>query len=49
MALNNDDTNLVVSTAKKHLIVFTDPSLSMKVANQMLRMGSEGGGLAGYI
>lgn len=29
MALNSDNTNLVVSTADKQLLVFTDPSLNL--------------------
>lgn len=28
MALNGDNTNLVVATADKQLLVFTDPSVS---------------------
>lgn len=28
MALNHDDTNLVVSTTDKQLLVFTDPAVS---------------------
>jgi hypothetical protein len=28
LALNNDSTNLVVSTADKQLIIFTDPAVS---------------------
>ncbi|KAJ6815379.1 BEACH domain-containing protein C2-like [Iris pallida] len=46
VALNKDNTNLLVSTADKQLIVFTDPTLSLKVVDQMLRLGWEGGGLA---
>ena len=29
MALNSDNTNLVVSTADKQLLVFTDPSVNL--------------------
>lgn len=29
VALNNDNTNLLVSTADKQLIVFTDPDVSL--------------------
>ncbi|KAJ6801021.1 BEACH domain-containing protein C2-like [Iris pallida] len=46
VALNKDNTNLLVSTADKQLIVFTDPTLSLKVVDQMLQLGWEGGGLA---
>ncbi|ONK64076.1 uncharacterized protein A4U43_C07F21840 [Asparagus officinalis] len=45
VALNKDNTNLLVSTADKQLIVFTDPTLSLKVVDQMLRLGWEGSGL----
>lgn len=45
IALNKDNTNLLVSTADKQLIVFTDPALSLKVVDQMLRLGWEGDGL----
>ncbi|XP_043719982.1 BEACH domain-containing protein C2-like [Telopea speciosissima] len=46
MALNKDNTNLVVSTADKQLIVFTDPALSLKAADQMLKLDWEGDGSA---
>ncbi|GER41457.1 WD-40 repeat family protein / beige-related [Striga asiatica] len=49
MALNKDKTNLLVSTANKQLIVFTDPSLSLKVVDQMLKLGWEGDGLIPFI
>ncbi|KAI0489294.1 hypothetical protein KFK09_029136 [Dendrobium nobile] len=45
ISLNEDNTNLLVSTADKQLIVFTDPALSLKVVDQMLKLGWEGGGL----
>ncbi|XP_062226373.1 BEACH domain-containing protein C2 isoform X2 [Phragmites australis] len=45
IALNKENTNLLVSTADKKLIVFTDPALSLKVVDQMLRLGWEGDGL----
>ncbi|KAG8391704.1 hypothetical protein BUALT_Bualt01G0214900 [Buddleja alternifolia] len=45
IALNKDNTNLLVSTANKQLIIFTDPSLSLKVVDQMLKLGWEGDGL----
>ncbi|TVU14942.1 hypothetical protein EJB05_38439 [Eragrostis curvula] len=45
IALNQENTNLLVSTADKQLIVFTDPALSLKVVDQMLRLGWEGDGL----
>lgn len=45
VALNEDNTNLLVSTADKQLIVFTDPTLSLKVVDHMLRLGWEGSGL----
>lgn len=44
ISLNKDNTNLIVSTADKQLIVFTDPSLSLKVVDQMLKLGWEGSG-----
>ncbi|XP_042065984.1 BEACH domain-containing protein C2-like [Salvia splendens] len=46
IALNQDNTNLLVSTADKQLIIFTDPSLSLKVVDQMLKLGWEGDGLS---
>ncbi|XP_077235133.1 WD-40 repeat family protein / beige-like protein [Tasmannia lanceolata] len=49
VALNKDNTNLLVSTADKQLIVFTDPALSLKVVDQMLRLGWEGDGLSPLI
>uniref|UniRef100_A0A3B6DIS4 DUF4704 domain-containing protein n=2 Tax=Triticinae TaxID=1648030 RepID=A0A3B6DIS4_WHEAT len=45
IALNKENTNLLVSTADKGLMVFTDPALSLKVVDQMLRLGWEGDGL----
>nr|CAB3487887.1 unnamed protein product [Digitaria exilis] len=45
IALNKENTNLLVSTVDKQLIVFTDPALSLKVVDQMLRLGWEGDGL----
>jgi hypothetical protein len=39
IALNPDNSNLVVSTANRQLLVFTDPSLSVKVAEQKQRFG----------
>ncbi|CAL9068126.1 unnamed protein product [Musa banksii] len=45
IGLNKDSTNLLVSTADKQLIVFTDPALSLKVVDHMLRLGWEGDGL----
>ncbi|KAJ4952245.1 hypothetical protein NE237_029077 [Protea cynaroides] len=49
MALTKDNTNLLVSTIDKQLIVFTDPALSLKVVDQMLRLGWEGDGLSPLI
>ncbi|KAK1289926.1 hypothetical protein QJS10_CPB18g01551 [Acorus calamus] len=46
IALNRDNTNLLVSTADKKLTIFTDPNLSLKVVDQMLRLGWEGDGLS---
>ncbi|KAL5727846.1 BEACH domain-containing protein C2 [Ranunculus cassubicifolius] len=46
LALNKDNTNLLVSTADKQLIVFTDPNLSLRVVDQMLKLGWEGDGLS---
>ncbi|PPD78207.1 hypothetical protein GOBAR_DD24853 [Gossypium barbadense] len=48
-ALNEDNTNLLVSTADKQLIIFTDPALSLKVVDQMLKLGWEGEGLSPLI
>ncbi|KAF7825980.1 BEACH domain-containing protein C2 isoform X1 [Senna tora] len=45
LALNKDNTNLLVSTSDKQLIIFTDPALSLKVVDQMLKLGWEGDGL----
>ncbi|KAF8108563.1 hypothetical protein N665_0108s0096 [Sinapis alba] len=41
MALNTDNTNLLVSTEDKQLIIFTNPALSSKVVDQKLKLGSE--------
>ncbi|VVB06449.1 unnamed protein product [Arabis nemorensis] len=41
MALNTDNTNLIVSTEDKQLIIFTNPALSSKVVDQTLKLGSE--------
>lgn len=49
IALNNDNTNLLVSTADKQFIIFTDPALSLKVVDQMLKLGWEGDGLSPLI
>ncbi|KAF9687750.1 hypothetical protein SADUNF_Sadunf02G0125400 [Salix dunnii] len=49
LALNNDRTNLLVSTADKQLIIFTDPALSLEVVDQMLKLGWEGDGLSPLI
>ncbi|KAK7349608.1 hypothetical protein VNO77_07099 [Canavalia gladiata] len=45
VALNKDNTNLLVSTLDKRLVIFTDPALSLKVVDQMLKLGWEGDGL----
>uniref|UniRef100_A0A0D9VJ66 BEACH domain-containing protein n=1 Tax=Leersia perrieri TaxID=77586 RepID=A0A0D9VJ66_9ORYZ len=39
IALHKDNATLLVSTADKQLIVFTDPALSSKIADQMLQEG----------
>ncbi|PIA49816.1 hypothetical protein AQUCO_01300510v1 [Aquilegia coerulea] len=49
LALNRDNTNLLVSTADRQLIVFTDPTLSLRVVDQMLKLGWEGEGLSPLI
>ncbi|XP_054794107.1 BEACH domain-containing protein C2-like [Prosopis cineraria] len=49
LALNKDNTNLLVSTLDKQLIIFTDPALSLKVVDQMLKLGWEGDGLTPLI
>lgn len=49
LALNKDNTNLILSTADKQLIIFTDPTLSLKVVDQMLKLGWEGEGLSPLI
>lgn len=41
MALNKDKTNILLSTADKQLIVFTNPDLSSKAANHVLQPDSE--------
>nr|GMD65017.1 BEACH domain-containing protein C2 [Ipomoea batatas] len=46
LALNKDNTNLIVSTADKQLMIFTDPALSLKVVDHMLKLGWEGDGLS---
>jgi len=49
LALNKDNTNLVVSLRDKQLLVYTDPMLSVKVVDQMLRLGWQGEGLTPLI
>lgn len=49
LALNKDCTNLMASTADGQLFVYADPSLSIKVVDQMLRLGWQGEGLTGFI
>ncbi|XP_021748054.1 BEACH domain-containing protein C2-like [Chenopodium quinoa] len=49
IALNKDNTNLLVSTMDRQLIIFTDPALSLKVVDQMLKLGWEGDGLSPLI
>ncbi|XVF22675.1 hypothetical protein REPUB_Repub12eG0191500 [Reevesia pubescens] len=49
LALNKVNTNLLVSTEDKQLIIFTDPALSLKVVDQMLKLGWEGEGLSPLI
>ncbi|KAF9613959.1 hypothetical protein IFM89_014024 [Coptis chinensis] len=49
LALNKDNTNLLVSTGDKQLVVFTDPALSLRVVDQMLKLGWEGEGLSPLI
>ncbi|KAL0714917.1 hypothetical protein Bca4012_021896 [Brassica carinata] len=41
MALNTDNTNLLVSTEDKQLIIFTNPALNSNVVDQKLKLGSE--------
>ncbi|KAJ4811845.1 WD-40 repeat family protein / beige-like protein [Rhynchospora pubera] len=45
ITLNKENTNLIISTADKQLVVYTDPALTLKVVDQMLRLGWEGDGL----
>ncbi|XP_057507960.1 BEACH domain-containing protein C2 [Actinidia eriantha] len=49
LALNKDNTNLLVSTADRQLTIFTDPTLSLKVVDHMLKLGWEGDGLSPLI
>lgn len=49
LALNQDNTNLLVSTTDERLLIFTDPALSLKVVDQMLKLGWEGDGLSPLI
>ncbi|GAB2271630.1 BEACH domain-containing protein C2 [Dionaea muscipula] len=49
LAVNHDSTNLLVSTLDKQLIIFTDPALSLKVVDHMLKLGWEGDGLSPLI
>ncbi|KAM7260927.1 hypothetical protein ACFE04_026402 [Oxalis oulophora] len=49
LVLNKENTNLLVSTEDKQLIVFSDPALSLKVVDQMLKLGWEGDGLSPLI
>ncbi|KAI6706714.1 hypothetical protein NL676_009676 [Syzygium grande] len=49
VALNKENTNLLVSTTDKQLIIFTDPALSVRVVDQMLKLGWEGDGLSPLI
>ncbi|GMH17239.1 hypothetical protein Nepgr_019080 [Nepenthes gracilis] len=45
LALNKENTNLIVSTLNKQLIIFMDPALSLRVVDRMLKLGWEGDGL----
>ncbi|KAL9263082.1 BEACH domain-containing protein [Drosera capensis] len=49
LAVNHDNTNLLVSTLDKQLIIFTDPALSLKVVDHMLKLGWVGDGLSPLI
>ncbi|KAJ7520661.1 hypothetical protein O6H91_19G016200 [Diphasiastrum complanatum] len=49
IALNQDNTNLIVSTTDRQLLVFADPALSIKIVNQMLVLAGEANGLASYL
>ncbi|KAG4132604.1 hypothetical protein ERO13_D08G042866v2 [Gossypium hirsutum] len=42
LALDKDNTNLLVSTADKQLIIFTNPTLSKKMAEKKPKVGREG-------
>ncbi|KHG28625.1 BEACH domain-containing lvsC [Gossypium arboreum] len=43
LALDKDNTNLLVSTADKQLIIFTNPTLSKKMAEKKPKVGRENG------
>ncbi|XAR54112.1 hypothetical protein NMG60_11029121 [Bertholletia excelsa] len=49
LALDKENTNILVSTSDKQLTVFTDPALSLKVVDHMLKLGWEGDGLSPLI
>eukprot|EP00897_Mesotaenium_endlicherianum_P004357 jgi/Mesen1/394/ME000010S_10848 len=49
VALTADNTNLVVSTASSQLLLYSNPALSVKMVDQMLRLGWEGSGLASFL
>ncbi|PSS24192.1 BEACH domain-containing protein [Actinidia chinensis var. chinensis] len=49
LALDKDNTNLLVSTADRQLTIFTDPALSLKVVDHMLKRGWEVDGLSPLI
>lgn len=44
LSLSEDDTYLFCSTSNGELLVYTDPQLSVRLVDQMLRLGWEGSG-----
>eukprot|EP00850_Spirogloea_muscicola_P020769 SM000226S07410 [mRNA] locus=s226:160492:175617:+ [translate_table: standard] len=49
LALTSDNSNLLISTADAKLLLYTDPNLSLKLVDEMLRLGWEGSGLASFL
>eukprot|EP00271_Cylindrocystis_brebissonii_P020687 TRINITY_DN695_c0_g1_i4.p1 TRINITY_DN695_c0_g1~~TRINITY_DN695_c0_g1_i4.p1 ORF type:complete len:556 (+),score=109.02 TRINITY_DN695_c0_g1_i4:106-1773(+) len=44
LSLAEDNTGMLCSTSSGHLVVYADPQLSVKLVDQMLRLGWEGSG-----
>ncbi|KAK3280016.1 hypothetical protein CYMTET_12126 [Cymbomonas tetramitiformis] len=49
LALTHDNTNMLVATTTGQLLVYTDPAVSVKLMDKMLRIGWAEGGLASLV